>query len=322
MSAYTPSGPEVVWLGFVLLVATLGLGLAVTRIRRPQVARVAAWALAAASFAGAERLTAGEAAGFRMLGIIGALLYAMKAVVGVEERAAGGPQLSPLRWLAFAAGWPGMRPSLFARLGQEPLPGAGRLLAAGLVRLALGAGLLAAARWAWSAGSPLAATALALPGLSLMLHFGLFNLLAGGWRLAGARTDRLFRAPLRSVSLREFWGRRWNLAFSEMTALAVYRPLTAPLGRGAATAVAFLASGLLHEIAISLPVRAGYGLPLSYFALHGCLMLAERALERAGRPISRPAWRGRLWTLFWLVAPLPILFHRPFLAGVVWPLLR
>jgi alginate O-acetyltransferase complex protein AlgI len=35
-----------------------------------------------------------------------------------------------------------------------------------------------------------------------------------------------------------------------------------------------------------------------------------------------PAWRGRLWTVFWLVLPLPLLFHRPFLAGVVWPLLR
>jgi alginate O-acetyltransferase complex protein AlgI len=136
-----------------------------------------------------------------------------------------------------------------------------------------------------------------------------------------ARKDALFRRPLRSTSLREFWGRRWNLAFSEMTALGVYRPLTGPLGRGGATVVAFLASGLLHEIAISLPVMAGFGLPLTYFALHGILMVVERRLEAAGRPVSRPAWLGRTWTLFWLVAPLPILFHRPFLAGVVWPLL-
>ena len=26
-------------------------------------------------------------------------------------------------------------------------------------------------------------------------------------------------------------------------------------------------------------------------------------------------------TLAWLLVPLPILFHRPFLAGVVWPLI-
>ncbi len=320
MSAYAPSGPLVVCAGTALLLAVVGLGLGITRLRRPEVARLVAWLLALAALAGAERLTAAEPPGFRMLAIIGALLFALKAVVGVEEQAAGGPRLSPLRWLAFAAAWPGMRPSLFSRLGERRLPGAGRLILRGLARLALGAALFVLARRAWAAGSPFA-TALALPGLSLILHFGAFNVLAGLWRLAGARTDALFKAPLRSTSLREFWGRRWNLAFSEMTALGVYRPLVPRLGRGAATTVAFLASGLLHEIAISLPVLAGFGLPLAYFALHGALMLAEAALDHAGRPVSRHAWLGRAWTLFWLAAPLPVLFHRPFLAGVVWPLL-
>jgi alginate O-acetyltransferase complex protein AlgI len=256
-----------------------------------------------------------------MLGILGALLYGMKAVVAVEEGAATGVRLSPARWLAFAALWPGMRPGLFAHLGTRRLPGGWRLVRHGLGRLALGAVLLLAARRAWAEGFTFAATALALPALSLALHFGIFNLLAGAWRLAGARCDPLFRAPLRSLSLTEFWGRRWNLAFSEMTALAVYRPLAPRVGRSAATVAAFLGSGLLHEIAISLPVHRGYGLPLSYFALQGLLMLAERALERAGHPVSRYAWAGRGWTIFWLLAPLPILFHRPFLAGIVWPLL-
>jgi D-alanyl-lipoteichoic acid acyltransferase DltB (MBOAT superfamily) len=139
--------------------------------------------------------------------------------------------------------------------------------------------------------------------------------------LANADGPKLLLAPLRSRSLTEFWGRRWNLAFSEMTALGIYRPLEPRVGRPAAIVTAFFASGLLHEIAISLPVNRGFGLPLSYFALHGLLRLAEQRLERAGRPVWRRAWLGRAWTLFWLVVPLPILFHRPFLAGVVWPLL-
>ncbi len=321
MSAFTPSGPGVVGAGLALLVLTLALGFAVSRIASSRLARVAAWSLAALAFAGAERLTAGEPAGFRMLGILGALLFGMKAVVSVEERIATGAVLPPAPWLAFAAGWPGMRPSLFAGLGTRSLPGGWRLIGKGLVRLAAGALLFLAAHRAWAAGSVLIATTLALPGLSLMLHFGIFNILAGGWRLLGARCDALFRAPLRSRSLTEFWGRRWNLAFSEMTALSIYRPLQPRLGRPAAMVAAFLASGLLHEIAISLPVNRGFGLPLSYFALHGLLMVIERQLERAGRPVSRHAWVGRAWTLFWLVVPLPILFHRPFLAGVVWPLL-
>jgi alginate O-acetyltransferase complex protein AlgI len=245
----------------------------------------------------------------------------LKAVVSVEERIGGGVSLSPVRWLAFAAAWPGMRPSLFAGLGSRSLPGGLRLMASGAVRLAAGAFLFLAARYAWAEGHAILATALVLPGLSLLLHFGIFNILAGAWRLLGARCDALFRAPLRSRSLTEFWGRRWNLAFSEMTALGIYRPLEPRVGRPSAMAAAFLVSGLLHEIAISLPVNRGYGLPLSYFALHGLLRLAEQGLERAGHPIYRHAWIGRAWTIFWLVLPLPILFHRPFLAGVVWPLL-
>jgi alginate O-acetyltransferase complex protein AlgI len=192
----------------------------------------------------------------------------------------------------------------------------------GLARSLTGLALVALACLAWvGTGSRALGTALLLPGLSLVLHFGLFNLLAGAWRLSGVDCRPLFVAPLRSTSLGEFWGRRWNLAFSQMTALAIYQPLVRRAGRRAALAASFLGSGLLHELAISVPVRAGYGLPMAYFALHGALMMIEGRLARAGRPIDRVPWAGRAWTLGWLVLPLPILFHRPFLAGVAWPLI-
>jgi hypothetical protein len=85
--------------------------------------------------------------------------------------------------------------------------------------------------------------------------------------------------------------------------------------------MSFLFSGLLHELAISVPVEAGYGLPLLYFTLHGGLVLLERRLEGTAAALPRWGWLGRAWTCGWLVLPLPILFHRPFLAGVVWPLI-
>ena len=46
----------------------------------------------------------------------------------------------------------------------------------------------------------LLATLVLLPGLSLILHFGVFNILAGLWRFAGVACGPLFRAPLRSTS--------------------------------------------------------------------------------------------------------------------------
>jgi alginate O-acetyltransferase complex protein AlgI len=254
-----------------------------------------------------------------MLALIAIALVAMKAVVAVGERSRGVAPLSFGRWTGFAALWPGMQPRLFAAPGKGALRGAGDLIGRGIVRLAFGALLLGLGRLAWtSLHSRLVASICLLAGLSFVLHFGLCNLLAGVWRARGIPCEALFRAPLRSQNLAEFWARRWNLAFSEMTSIAVYRPLAAVLGRGPALMAAFLVSGLLHEMAISVPVRAGFGLPLLYFALHGSLVLAERALAEAGRPIGGPL--GRAWAVFWLVAPLSLLFHRPFLAGVVWPM--
>ena len=204
-----------------------------------------------------------------------------------------------------------MRPALVARL-RPGRSGAAALLETGLAYVALGTTLFLLAHLTWRlTASAVLATVLLLPALSFLLHFGAFGVLAGLWRAAGADVGPLFRAPWRAQSLGEFWSRRWNLAFSEMTSLAVYRPLAAHAGRKAALAAAFLFSGVLHEVAISLPVRAGYGRPLLYFAIHGVLTQVER--ERG--PFGRTA------TLLAVVLPLPLLFHQPFLKGVIWPLL-
>lgn len=310
MSAYLPTGVGAFLAALGAVGATLLLAFAVTRLRPPRAARAAAWGLAVATLMAVDRVTSAQPAGFRMLSLIAGLLFAMKAVVSVEA-AGEGTRLPPLRWLAFATLWPGMRPALFASLGP-PLPGARRLLARGVAHGALGVVLVALARLAWKAtGSAAVASVALLPGLSLLLHFGAFDVITGLWRLAGVDCGPLFRAPLRSASLREFWGRRWNLAFSEMTALAVYRPLSGAAGGRIGLFAAFLFSGVLHEAAISLPVRAGFGLPLLYFALHGVLVLIERERGPLGRPATRAA----------LVVPLPLLFHPPFLRGVLWPLL-
>ena len=82
---------------------------------------------------------------------------------------------------------------------------------------------------------PLIQILLVLAGLGqLALAIGICNLLAGTFRAVGFDCKSLFRAPLKSQSLAEFWGRRWNLAFSEMTSVAIYRPLSTKVGRNVA----------------------------------------------------------------------------------------
>jgi alginate O-acetyltransferase complex protein AlgI len=189
----------------------------------------------------------------------------------------------------------------------------------GARHIAIGFVLMLLGRLAWvHTGDPLLVTVLVMPALSLIVHFGVCHVTAGAWRQRGVACEALFRAPLRSQNLSEFWAHRWNLAFSEMTATAAYRPLIGSIGRGPALVAAFALSGLLHEMAISVPVGAGYGLPLAYFVLHGVLVLVERALARAGRPLG--GWVGRTWAIFWVVAPLPLLFHAAFVNGVILPL--
>jgi hypothetical protein len=267
-----------------------------------------------------ERLATHEPAGVRMLALIVLSMSSLKLLVALNERHRGMPPLSFGAWVGFAGGWLGMQPRLFQTERRRPLDGAATLLRRGCWNATLGACTLVLARATRGAtDSVLPETALALVGSSLLLHFGVCHVLAGAWRLAGVPCEPLFRDPLQSESLSEFWGRRWNLAFSELTASVVYKPLATRIGRGAALGASFLWSGLLHEMAISVPVRAGFGLPTLYFVLHGALVSLERALARAGRPMVGRG--GRLWTLFWLVAPLPLLAHAAFVSGIVTPLL-
>jgi membrane bound O-acyltransferase family protein len=250
-----------------------------------------------------------------MLAMVGMILVVMKVLTLASVRA-DGTVLQPLAVVEFF-GWPGMRPSLFEGRRVADHRGARSLAMHGVRCVLVGAALFVVARLI--AASTLIAPAknavvviIGLPALSLVIHFGCFDILGGWYRLRGVPVGKLFRAPLLARSLSEFWSRRWNIGYSEMIAIVVNRPLRRALGNTAGLFGSFLASGLLHELVISVPVRAGYGLPTLYFLLHGTLVAIER---KVGRPL------GRTWTLFWIAAPLPILFHPPFLRGVVWPLL-
>src|SRR6185295_17947699 len=53
-------------------------------------------------------------------------------------------------------------------------------------------------------------------GIVLLLHFGTLQLLSLFWRSVGVDARPLMAAPLRSTSLGEFWGKRWNVGFSQL----------------------------------------------------------------------------------------------------------
>lgn len=319
MSAYIPQDVMIVGVGAGLGLLGALLGWWLTHTRHPTGARLGAWTLAMALTVVIERASTAEPPGLRMLLIMGTLMIGMKAVVGVESSLRSGEHLSPWRWFGFSLAWFGMRPSVFAAR-RRPRGDAKGIIRSGAALLLLGVLCIWGARVIASmTASRWPAALLLLPGLSLCLHFGVLKIQTGLWRRYGLPANLLFRSPVHSTSLTEFWGRRWNIAFTELTATTLYRPLRGRVGSSTAMVAAFLFSGLLHEAAISLPVMAGFGTPTLYFLLHGGLLLVERGLSARGLPVAGSL--GRAWTLLWLIVPLPLLFHAPFLNGVVWPLL-
>jgi len=290
--------------------------LTITGYLRLRPARRIAWILAILSLVVSLIITHHQTPIIRMLVIVVFQLVSMKTVVYAEvsER---GVTLNFLQWMVFAIGWFGMRPDLFKNFPKAPL--SYRIFfIKGFSRIAAGLALLYLSALSSLQHLFFLPTLLLLAALSLILHFGILNLSVGVWRACGVPVPELFPSPYQSLSLKEFWGKRWNVAFSEMTALIVYRPLKSNIGSRAAVVMAFLFSGLLHETAISLPVRTGYGLPMLYFGIHAlCMQLEEQPIVK--RMINHPI-TGRLWVLGCLLLPLPLLFHPSFVLEVLEPI--
>ena len=261
----------------------------------------------------------------RMLSII-ALTFTTMKVIAVAESYKGKPLTLTLKqWFVFATGWAGMRAEPFETLGTKPLPNAWPMIGFGVSRMAIGGVLILLAHLMVSLQLNASLTyvtvsTLLLLGLSLILHFGLLSISAGSWRLSGVNTYYLFKQPAKALSLTEFWSKRWNLAFTEMTSIAIFRPLRKKTGPAVALMLAFIFSGFLHELALSVPVNHGYGLPSLYFIIQGLLVLIEKFLAVRKVLFLKNKIVAHAWVFFWLVAPAPLLFHTQFIKQIVWPL--
>ncbi len=261
----------------------------------------------------------------RMLALIVTTFTCMKVIAAVNDYKGKLFGLKFIQWSAFAIGWMGMRAQPFEKLGDAPLPNAWPMIRFGISRVIAGLVLIFAAHQVVLLHlapnlNYITITALLLVGFSLILHFGLLSISAGMWRLSGVNTYYLFKSPAKATSLTEFWSKRWNIAFSEMTSIAIFRPLINKTGAAAALMLAFGFSGLLHEIALSVPVNSGYGLPTLYFIIQGGLVLFEKALMSRKIMFLKNTVIAHIWTLFWVIAPMPLLFHTQFIKQVVWPL--
>jgi hypothetical protein len=256
---------------------------------------------------------------WRFLGATVGLFLAVKVgawlLVGARDT---DHHLSPVRTLLFWTAWPGVRPDQFDGSEGHADPDA-RTFLEGYAFVWVGVALALAALLSVPHVGVLASTWLLLFAVLAVVHSGVGRLLPFALRWAGLRVPDLFEDPLRSESVGAFWSQRWNRPFVGMNRLFLTRPLAGRLGMGGAADVAFLVSGLLHELAISYAAGAGFGGPMLYFVVQAAGYTAEqRALpEQWGRPALR-----RLWTYLVVFGPLPVLFHAPFRATFLAPLVE
>jgi hypothetical protein len=157
---------------------------------------------------------------------------------------------------------------------------------------------------------------LAVLPLLLLTDF-IAGLLALAWLPSGVLLPPFHQNPLAAESISDFWGRRWNLWFSDWFRFVIFQSLRRkPV---LAVFMIYFVSGVIHELAINVPLylvtgRRLIGLMMIYYLLQAIGALVERRLPRRAR---------RLRIVFlWLVVfvPVPLMINEGMLRIMhLWP---
>jgi hypothetical protein len=227
------------------------------------------------------------------------------------------------RWrsLAYLVAWPGMDAETFLDPLERSVKPSSRQWLWATLKTALGVTLLwVVARRVPEQQPPLRGW-IGLFGLIFLLHFGTFHLIALFWQVMGVAAEPIMSKPTLSKTLSEFWGQRWNLGFRQLAYDLIFQPLHKRTGVAVAGLLVFVASGLIHDLVISLPAGSGYGLPTGYFILQGLGVTTERSAlgRKMGLQKGPSAW---IFMLIVSAAPAFWLFHPPFVLRVILPFMH
>ncbi len=225
------------------------------------------------------------------------------------------------RSFAYLVAWPGMDAETFLDADKHPVKPAFQEWLWAAVNAAFGVALL----WVVARRVPdefdLLRGWIGLFGLIFLLHFGSFHLIALFWQAVGIAAEPIMSNPILSKTLSEFWGKRWNLGFRQLAHDLIFRPLYKRTGVTPAGLLVFAASGLIHDLVISLPAHGGYGLPTGYFLLQGLGVTMERSAlgKRLGLQQGATGW---IFMAVVTAAPAFWLFHPPFVLRVILPFMH
>jgi hypothetical protein len=131
----------------------------------------------------------------------------------------------------------------------------------------------------------------------------LHSVLLIGYRLGRIGLPRINDAPIRSTTLAEFWGRRWNRVVAGWLRDYLFFPLARRRKATLGICAAFGGSTILHFWIAWVPLDVEAGLLMaSFFVVQGVALLLERRIgverwTRAGQ---------RSWTIAWMLVSSPL----------------
>jgi hypothetical protein len=230
-----------------------------------------------------------------------------------------GVPTSTTRSFAYLFLWPGMDARRFLALSPWRKKPALSSWAWAFTKTAFGGVLI----WGLArlAGHGLLAGWIGMVGFIFLLHFGLFAALALFWQQLGICALPLMNCPIAAASLSDFWGKRWNSGFRDIVFGLMFIRLAKRFGATSAAIITFVISGLIHELVITFPAGAGYGLPTLYFTIQGAAMLVERSRIGARLGLAQ-GWLGHAFALMLVMLPIFALFPPPFVLRVMVPFLQ
>jgi hypothetical protein len=137
------------------------------------------------------------------------------------------------------------------------------------------------------------------------------------WLPTGRLLPPLHHSPLLARGVAEFWGRCWNLWFSDWFRSAIFVPLRRR--PSLALLLVFVISGLMHEWVINVPLwfltgKKLFGTMMLYFLLQAAGVLVERRFLKQSAPARM------LWVWLVVFAPVPLLINEGLLRTLhLWP---
>lgn len=125
------------------------------------------------------------------------------------------------------------------------------------------------------------------------------------WLPTGRLVPHINLKPIQSVSLAEFWGRRWNRLFGAWLYEICFKPFRRIPHRG--LLLAFLTSGLIHELLVTVPYLVVY--KKSLFGLMSCYFIIQFLAICLERSAAVFPFTGRVYCWLVVLGPAPMVLN-------------